>query len=81
MASLILEGMRHKQESPMRFRIQNMTCGGCARGVTNAIQSVDPTANVVADPPTRIVEVTSDRPQAEIERALAAAGFPAVNAV
>lgn len=64
----------------MRFRIQNMTCGGCARGVTKAIQSVDPTANVTADPPSRIVEVTSDQPQAEIEHALAAAGFPAVNA-
>ncbi|WP_336509768.1 heavy-metal-associated domain-containing protein, partial [Stutzerimonas kunmingensis] len=26
------------------FHIQNMTCGGCVRGVTRAIQSVDPAA-------------------------------------
>ncbi len=64
----------------MQFRIQNMTCGGCARSVTRAIQSLDPAANVAADLPSRIVRVTSEQPQAEIERALAAAGFPAVSA-
>ncbi len=26
----------------MQFHIENMTCGGCARSVTKAIQSVDP---------------------------------------
>ena len=64
----------------MQFRIQNMTCGGCARSVTRAIQSLDPAANVAADLPSRIVRVTSEQPQAEIERALATAGFPAVSA-
>lgn len=64
----------------MRFRIQNMTCGGCARGVTRAVQSVDPAAKVVADPPSRMVEISSDKPRDEIERVLAQAGFPAVAA-
>ncbi|MFC3101437.1 heavy-metal-associated domain-containing protein [Altererythrobacter lauratis] len=64
----------------MQFRIQNMTCGGCARSVTKAIQLVDPAATVTADLPNRIVHVTSDQPQAEFERALATAGFPAVSA-
>ena len=31
----------------MQFHIENMTCGGCARSVTKAIQSVDPQAEVV----------------------------------
>lgn len=64
----------------MRFRIQNMTCGGCARGVTRAVQSVDPAAKVVADPPSRMVEISSDKPRDEIELALAQAGYPAVAA-
>ena len=45
----------------MQFRIQNMTCGGCARSVTKAIQLVDPAATVTADLPNRIVPVTSAR--------------------
>lgn len=63
----------------MRFHIQNMTCGGCARGVTKAIQSVDPQAKVTADPANRTVEVVSNRPRTEFEPALARAGYPAAN--
>ena len=31
--------------------IPDMTCGGCARGVTAAIKSVDPAAELVIDEP------------------------------
>ncbi|EMF60431.1 heavy-metal-associated domain-containing protein [Stenotrophomonas maltophilia] len=37
----------------MEFHVDGMTCGGCARSVTRAIQQIDPNASVVADPPTR----------------------------
>jgi copper chaperone len=60
----------------MQFHVENMTCGGCARGVTRAIRSVDPGAQVEADPPARTVVVTSGRPRAAFEAALAEAGFP-----
>ncbi|MFN3260756.1 MAG: heavy-metal-associated domain-containing protein [Pikeienuella sp.] len=60
----------------MKFRIEAMHCGGCARGVTAAIRSVDPAAAVEADPPSRAVTVTTDRPRAAIVAALEAAGFP-----
>lgn len=59
----------------MQFHIETMTCGGCARGVTRAIQSVDPTAEVQADPPSRKVEVKTDAPRAALVAALTAAGF------
>lgn len=62
----------------MHFTIENMHCGGCARGVTKAIQSVDPAAVVHADPPARRISVTSDHPGAAFLPALAAAGFPAI---
>lgn len=60
----------------MKFHIENMTCGGCARGVTTAIQLVDPQAEVTADPPSRSVEVTSSATQDELVVALSKAGFP-----
>ena len=61
----------------MRFHIENMACGGCARGVTRAIQTVDPRAQVEADLAARQVTVRTDQPTAPFLSALAAAGFPA----
>lgn len=62
----------------MRFRIENMECGGCVRGVTRAIHTVDPEATVMADPETRMVEIGSARAAADLAAALEAAGFPAI---
>lgn len=59
----------------MQFHIETMTCGGCARGVTKAIQGVDAAAAVTADPPNRRVEVTTTAPREQIVAALTEAGF------
>ena len=64
----------------MQFHIQNMSCGGCARSVTKAIQSVDAQARVTIDPDTRKVDVASQQPRADFEVALQRAGYPAANA-
>ena len=61
----------------MQFHIDNMTCFGCARSVTKAIQSVDKGAVVIADPENRKVEVETSASRAEIETVLAEAGYPA----
>jgi copper chaperone len=61
----------------MQFHIENMTCGGCVRGVTRAIQSVDPKAEVSADLTERKVDVTSAAPRDNLVTALADAGFAA----
>lgn len=60
----------------MQFHLDNMTCGGCARTVTNAVQSVDPDATVTADPPTRQIQVHTSASEAQIITALREAGFP-----
>lgn len=60
----------------MQFHIENMTCGGCVRGVTKAIQSVDPQAQINADPPTRKLEVNTSASREQIETVLRDAGFP-----
>lgn len=59
----------------MEFQIKNMSCGGCARGVTRAIQSVDANAQVAADPPKRTVKVMTSATRAQIEATLTEAGF------
>ncbi len=60
----------------MQFHLDDMTCGGCARTVTKAIQTIDPTANVVTDPPTRRVQVRTSASEKQIVTALREAGFP-----
>lgn len=58
------------------FTIPNMTCGGCARSVTNALLSVDPDARIKTDPPTRNVTVESTLDEAVFLTALSEAGYP-----
>lgn len=60
----------------MEFHVEEMTCGGCARGVTRAIQAVDADAQVITDPPTRSVKVETTATQQQIVEALTKAGFP-----
>lgn len=61
----------------MELKIENMTCGGCARSVTKAIQSIDPNAKVEADPAARIVKVETEASAATVQTVLEEAGFPA----
>ena len=61
----------------MRFQIPNMSCGGCARSVTRAIEFVDANARIAIDQARREVEVSTDLPRHQIVAALAAAGYPA----
>ena len=60
----------------MEFHVENMTCGGCARGVTRAIQALDANAKVIADPPNRKVTVETTATQEQVAEALTVAGFP-----
>ncbi|WP_255251060.1 heavy-metal-associated domain-containing protein [Pseudomonas aeruginosa] len=61
----------------MKPLIKNMTCGGCARGVTATIQDVDPNAKVDVDLATKIVTVESSESIDKITEALEEDGFPA----
>ncbi len=65
----------------MRFQIDNMTCGGCARSVTNAIQSVDPQAKVDIDLTIRRVNVQSGADESVVAAVLEDVGYPPRRAV
>ena len=61
----------------MKLLIENMTCGGCAHGVTATIQDVDPNAKVDVDLANKIVTVESSESIDKITEALEEDGFPA----
>lgn len=66
-------------ETSMKFRIDNMTCGGCARSVTATIQDLDPNAQVNIDVASKLVEVKSQVDAAQLIAALTEDGFPPVS--
>lgn len=57
------------------FDIPRMTCGHCVKTVTQAVQSVDPAAQVRADLATHSIAVTSEASTARLAAAIAAAGY------
>ena len=61
----------------MELRIENMTCGGCAKSVTKAIQSVDPNAGIETNPAARTVKVETTATSAALQKVLEEAGYPA----
>jgi copper chaperone len=60
----------------MQFHLDDMVCGGCARTVVKTIQTIDPSAQITTDPPSRLVEVHTTASQDQIAAALTEAGFP-----
>lgn len=61
----------------MELKIESMTCGGCAKSVTRAIQSVDPNARVETDPAARSVKIETSANLATLQQVLEEAGYPA----
>ena len=61
----------------MKFKIENMTCGGCARSVTATVKDVDANAVVNIDIASKIVELDTAQLDAVL-KALDDDGFPAV---
>jgi copper chaperone len=62
----------------LRFHIPNMTCGGCAKGVTATLKEADPAAKVEIALDTRQVTLAGESADAAaIEKALQEAGWDA----
>lgn len=57
------------------FNVQGMTCGHCERAVTQAVKSVDPTAEVKIDRTTGRVDVETQEAREAIARAIAEEGY------
>ena len=61
----------------IRFQVARMTCGGCARSVTNAVKSVDPRAKVEVDIPAGTVAIDTDAGEQELVAVIREAGYEA----
>ena len=57
------------------FQVQGMSCGHCVRAVTQAVQQVDPQAQVTVDLPTGHVSVQSSAPRETLAQAIADEGY------
>lgn len=57
------------------FNVKGMTCGGCARAVTNAVHQVDPAASVEVDLAAKKLSVTSTASQDRLQKSIEDAGY------
>ena len=65
----------------LSFNVQDMTCGHCARAITQAVQAVDAQAQVRIDIPTHRVDITPGQADAErLAAAIREAGYTPVPA-
>ncbi|MFI8579386.1 heavy-metal-associated domain-containing protein [Ectopseudomonas khazarica] len=58
-----------------QFKVSGMSCGHCARAVTQAIKALDPAAQVDVDLAAGLVQVDSDVPVAQLEAAIRGEGY------
>lgn len=57
------------------FQIPNLNCGHCVRAVTEAVQSVDPAADVQADVAAKQVQVDTTASREALVAKLTEAGY------
>lgn len=59
----------------LQLNVPNMACGSCAKTITNAVKSIDPSAKVEANPKTKQVAVETDAAEADVKAAIKNAGY------
>jgi copper chaperone len=59
----------------LKFQIPAISCGHCVRAVTEAVQAVDPKAQVQIDMAAKRVQVSTQAPRPAVVAALAEAGY------
>lgn len=59
----------------IKFTVPDLACSVCVGTVTNAIQAIDTTAQVKADPTTKQVEVATNVSEAAVKQAIIEAGY------
>ena len=57
------------------LQVEGMTCGGCVRSVTKAVQSVDGNARVEVDLASKKVKVESQAGLDAVKAAISEAGY------
>jgi copper chaperone len=60
----------------LNLKVSGMTCGGCIKAVTKAIQSQDPQAKVEVDLASQMVNLETSLSAAQASQIITDAGFP-----
>jgi len=65
------------------FKVEDMTCGGCAASIKRAVSHVPGVSAVEANPSTKdvVVEASADVSRQKIVAAIEAAGYRQITAV
>ena len=63
----------------MQFTVSGMTCGGCIKAVTRAIQASDPRAVVLVDLATQRIDLKTNLTQEQAKDLIEEAGYPVQN--
>ncbi len=63
----------------LTLTVSGMTCGGCIKAITRALQVQDPTATVEADLASQTVGVQSSLSPELTRQIIGDAGFPVLN--
>ncbi|MGI4779306.1 MAG: heavy-metal-associated domain-containing protein [Janthinobacterium lividum] len=58
-----------------KFEVTGMSCGHCVESVKNAVQAVDPRAQIAVDLDTGHVDVASEQARTDIAAAIENAGY------
>lgn len=61
----------------LQFQVDGMSCAHCAQAVTDAVQAIDPSAQVTVDVGTGHVAVLSEHPRESVRLAIENAGYRA----
>ncbi|BAU04397.1 MULTISPECIES: heavy-metal-associated domain-containing protein [Nostocales] len=62
----------------LQLTVPKLACSACANTITKAIQSIESTAKVQADPKTKLVSIETQAPETKIKEVIAAIGYPSV---
>jgi copper chaperone len=63
----------------IEFQTEGMSCGHCVKAVTQALQAVDASAQVVVDLATQSVKIESGAARSALVAAMDEAGYPVLN--
>ena len=58
------------------LQVEGMTCGGCVRGVTRSVQSIDSNARVDVDLAAKKVRIDTQASLDAVTSAISEAGYP-----
>ncbi len=61
------------------FTVSDLACSACVEKVTQAIHSIDPQAQITANPETKLVQVESTLSTATLQATITEAGYTVAN--